>query len=106
MEFICLLLPACVAMSIRCRRLQKVKIFHVSELVFGWAKWVLALNILTMGIITYVLRVEGVVADAFNSFSFFLKYTLIGIAFAVVLPYVVEIMEKYVELSVEIGEKN
>lgn len=106
MEMIVLLLPACVAMSIRYKRLYKIKSLSIAELIFQWAKWVLALNLLTMGIITYVFRMDGIVGEAFSSFSFFMKYSFISIFVSLILPYMVEIVEKYIDLSVVIGEKN
>ena len=106
MEWICLFFPACIAMNIRCRRIEKLKMANVREIVFKWTGWVLALNILGMGIITYILGIEGVVEEAFNSFSFFIKYILIETSFALFLPFLVEIIENYFEISVKIGESD
>ena len=105
MEMVSLLLPACVAMNIRYKRLHRIKSVCVAELIFQWAKWVLALNLLTMGIITYVFGMDGVVGEAFSSFSFFMKYSFISVFMSLVLPYIVEIVEKYIEISIEIGER-
>ena len=106
MEWICLLMPACVAVGIRYRRLKAMRSLGMPELIFYWAKWVLLINILVMGMITYGLKIEGIVSEAFKSFPFFIKYTAIAVCISLVLPYAIEILEKYIEVSLEIGEKN
>ena len=106
MELICLFFPACVAMGIRCRRIEKLQIVKIPELIFKWTGWVVIINLIVMGIITYIFGMDGIVSDAFNSFSFFMKYVLIAIAFSLFLPYLVEILEKYFEMSIKIGEQD
>ena len=106
MELISLLFPACIAMNIRCKRVEKLKTVKTSELIFKWAGWVLAINLWVMVVISYVFFMDGVLSEAFRSFSFFMKYNVIAIVFALVLPYIVEVVEKNIEVSVNLGEKN
>lgn len=105
MEWICLLFPACIAMNIRRRRVTKVKTADAFECIFRWAGWVIAINMLVMLVISYVLRIDGVIEEAFRSFGFFIKYIGIATVFALVLPYIVEVIEKYVEVSLKIDNE-
>lgn len=106
MEWICWLFPACMAMKIRYGRKKKeVLSKNILVEIFCWAEWVLIINILCMIIITYGMRIDNVLIDAFNSFSFSMKYLILAMVLAIVLPYVVEIIEKYIGITVTI-EKN
>lgn len=54
-------------------------------------------------IITYVLGISDVTADAFNSFPFFTKYVVIAAFVAMLLPFCVELVKKYFSITVETG---
>ena len=106
MIWICLLLPACFSMKIRYKRNGNrpfTENIFMELLSFG--SWILVNNLLAMFVVEYVLGLEGVVADAMNSFGFALKYTIISLVIACVLPYVLEICEKYISISLTIGEE-
>ena len=105
MKWICLLLPACVSMKIRYRRNQNLlKADNTLLGILRWGSWILVNNMLSMFTIVYVLRMGTVVTDVFNSFNFSLKYMVISLVFACVLPYVLEIVEKYISISFTVGE--
>ena len=105
MEWICWLFPACVAKTIVYKRSKagKEELNSVKE-ICSWGCWVLGINILTMIIIMYCLGIGNVLLDAFSSLSFALKYLVIATVMAVILPYIIEILGKYISVSVEIDK--
>lgn len=106
MIWICTLLPACISMKIRYKR-NGNKMFSDNTLLelFRWGSWVLVNNLLVMFTVQYLLGIDSVVASAFDSFGFALKYIIIALFFACVLPYILEVGEKYISISLKIGEE-
>lgn len=106
MIWICTLLPACVSMKIRYKRNgNKMSSDNMLLELFRWGGWILINNLLAMFTVQYILGIEAVVEDAFNSFGFAMKYTLIALFFACIMPYILEIAEKYISVSFTIGEE-
>jgi hypothetical protein len=105
MLFVCVLLPACISVGIQSRRINRSYESLFQELLV-YGKWVLAINLLVMMIVKYALRMDGVEQSAFTSFSFSIKYSVIAIVLAIVLPYVLEIWNKYVSITFTVGEDN
>lgn len=101
MEWICLLLPACVALSIQKRRNKWEK--RDIEQVLLWAKWVITINMLTMVAVLCFFGFSEILTESFQSFSFALKYLCLSLFFAIVVPYVIEVFRKYIGVSLEIG---
>lgn len=103
MEWICWILPACISMKISNKRNKKenTNVNIISELC-TWASWVIGINVLTLVVIMYVLGVKNIMVDAYASLSFALKYLLIAAVFAIILPYVIEVFRKYINVSVDI----
>lgn len=58
--------------------------------------------LLTVCVITYGAGVSGVTSDALCSFPFFAKYTVIALVMAVVVPYVEEIIKKYIKVTLTV----
>lgn len=106
MELFCLLLPACVSMTIQYARDNNKRTNTVLSEIFRFGCWVLGINLITMVLVTYFLGITGVVAEAFNSFSFAMKYTLIAVIVAFFMTYAVEITKKYFSISFSIGAKD
>ena len=105
MEWICLLFPACIALKIRYQRNKELELNDSGVMkVLRWASWVLILNVLTVGIILLAFGFSEILTEAFVSFSFSLKYILLAMFLAGVLPYIVEIKDKYFSCSVQIEE--
>ena len=104
MDIIALFLPACITMSIRQQRGAgcEKKLFPV---LLEYGKTVLWCNLLTMGVITYVLRVSDVQSDAFKSFPFFSKYVIIAMFFAFIMPYISEVIGRYIKIRFFVKEK-
>lgn len=107
MELVCLFLPACISMTIQKKRNTcSTSKEEFLEILFKYGCWVLIINLLTMGIITYFLGISGVVSDAFTSFPFAVKYLLIASGMSIVITYIHEIVKKYFSISFIIGAKN
>lgn len=101
MEIIGLFFPAIVSVWIRHSR-NKELTWSMPKILFEYGINVLV-NVFTAGcIITYGLGVSGVTADALNSFPFFIKYTVIALAAAAIVPYVEEIIRKYIKVTVAV----
>lgn len=101
MEIIGLFFPAIVSVMIRNRRNTESD-WRMPVILFRYGIYVLVNVFLTVCVITYGLGMSGVTADAFNSFPFFTKYTVIALATAVVVPYVEEIIGKYIKVTLTV----
>lgn len=106
MKWICLLLPACVSMLIRYRRKgeQQSRESMFIE-ICCWGVWVLINNLLTIFTLLYVVGHDSLVVEVFDSFAFSMKYIGIAFVFAWVMPYVVEIIEKYISITFTVAER-
>lgn len=101
MSFIALFLPACISLAIRHRRNSKLK-WSVPESIIEYAVLVLVNVLLSQCIVVYVLGGGGVEASAFQSMPFMTKYLVIAIILAWLLPYLEEIVRKYIDISFKI----
>lgn len=101
MEFIGLFTPAIVSLLIKNRKNME-SAWHMPQVLFRYGIYVLVNVLLTGCIITYGLGISGVTADALTSFPFFIKYTLIALVMAVVVPYVEEIVGKYIMIRLTV----
>lgn len=103
MEWICWLFPACIAVIIIDKR-KKTGEFVQSPVreIWSWGSWVVVINGITLFFIMYCLGQEGIMAEAFSSLPFALKYLFIASIVAIIMPYIVEIVKKYINISVEI----
>ncbi len=61
---------------------------------------------LTMMIVTYIFMVKEVSIDALDRLSFFTKYTTIAIAVAFFVPYIEEMLGKYIEVKFVVRSKD
>lgn len=107
MIFLCVFLPACIAIGIQYRRNGNKSITDnafIEGLRLG--RWMFGLNLLSMSVIVFVLQIDGVLQETFYSFGFATKYMLISLFFAVSIPYLLEILKTYVSISFTVGEKD
>ena len=105
MKWFCLLLPACVSMKIRYRRNgNKLQSDNMLVEIFRWGSWVLLDNLITIFTVLYLLGYGSLTIEVFDSFGFALKYAMISLFFACVIPYILEIIEKYFKISFTVGE--
>lgn len=61
---------------------------------------------LTVATITYLFRIDDVQFSAMNSFPFFSKYIIISIVYAFLLPYIEEIIRKYIKVTFGVENKH
>lgn len=101
MEIIGLFFPAILSVLIRNRRDRKSD-WHIPEVLFRYGRYVLTNVFLTVCAITYGLGMSGITSDALNSFPFFTKYTVIAIVMAVLVPFVEEIIGKYIKVTLTV----
>lgn len=101
MQVIGLFFPAIVSVMIRNRRNTESG-WRMPAILFRYGVYVLLNVLLTVCVITYGLGVSGVTVDALNSFPFFTKYTVIAIIMAILVPFVEEIMEKYIQITLTV----
>lgn len=104
MEFIALFFPACIAMTIRQKRGTGCeKQWFMVLLEYG--RTVLWCNFLPVVIINYILGMDGVVSEALSSFSFFSKYIVIACVCSFLIPYVQEVVSRYIQIRFFLKEK-
>lgn len=106
MKWICLLLPACVSMLvINKRKGEQEASKNVLVDIWRWGVWVLINNLLTFFTLLYVVGYDSLLMEVFESFSFSMKYTLLALIYAWIIPYMVEIVKKYISITFTIKEK-
>lgn len=101
MTIIALFFPAAVSVLIRYKR-TKQQILFSAKLVLDYFLWLITNVLLTEGTIVYVFGISEAQSVYFESFPFFVKYVVIAMIFACVIPYIVEIIKKYFRIEMEI----
>lgn len=102
MIWMALLGPALLSMAITDK--LGLKIYKdCFERIRQYGVRVFGISLLSQILIIYVLRIDGVVEDAFRSFPFFIKYSLIAIVIAILLPMAEYLMKKILKISIEVG---
>lgn len=98
MKIIGLFAPALISVWIKYLRDEK-KICQMPMILIEYGIYVLVNVLVTTGIITYGLNMDGITADAFDSFPFFTKYVVIAIVAAFLTPYIEEMIKKYIQVT-------
>ncbi|MCH5261473.1 MAG: hypothetical protein J1F42_01010 [Lachnospiraceae bacterium] len=101
MEIIGLFFPAIVSVWIKHTRNTHLT-WNMPKILFEYGIYVLINVLITGCTITYGLGLSGVTSDAFNSFPFFIKYTIIALVAAIVVPYIEEIIRKYIKVTLTV----
>lgn len=101
MEVIGLFFPAIVSVMIRNRRNTESG-WRMPVILFKYGIYVLVNVLLTTCVIVYALGLSDVTADALNSFSFFTKYMMIALVMAILVPFVEEIIGKYIQITLTV----
>lgn len=104
MEFAALFFPAFIAMTIRQKRGTGCE-KHWFPILLEYGRTVLWCNLFTIILITYVLGMDSVVGEALNSFSFFSKYVMIACVCSFIIPYVQEVVARYIKIRFFLKEK-
>lgn len=104
MRIIALYLPALITVAIRYQRNSKNK-WAIFDYVREYGIAVIGNTVLTQFIIQYLLNSDEVIdITAFDRFYFFTKYMIIACVIAFVLPYICEVIRKYVSVSFKVGD--
>ena len=98
MRLIGLFFPALISVSIKHSR-NKELTWNLPNVLIEYGIYVLINVMITAMTVTYILSVHGVTIDALDSFPFFTKYVVIAIFAAVLVPYMEEIIKKYVRIT-------
>lgn len=72
--------------------------------------WIIQLGVYTFlicvfteSIVTYLLHIDGICQEAFCSFSFFIKYSVIATGVALCIGFIQHIVKKVLKVSIEVG---
>lgn len=101
MQVIGLFFPAIVSVMIRNRKNTESG-WRMPAILFRYGIYVLVNALLTICVITYGLGLSDVTVDALNSFRFFTKYTVIALMMAILVPFVEEIIGKYIQITLTV----
>lgn len=102
MTVIGLFFPSFVSVAIY-MKLSKDALCRWQTLIIRYGVYVLLDTLITQIVITYLLGISQVMESALTSFPFFVKYVLIALIWAVVLPFVEEMLKKYIKVSIKIS---
>lgn len=102
MTVIGLFFPSFVSVAIY-MKLSKDALCRWQTLIIRYGVYVLLDTLITQIDITYLLGISQVMESALTSFPFFVKYVLIALIWAVVLPFVEEMLKKYIKVSIKIS---
>lgn len=102
MSIIALFFPACISMVIRHKRNEKLT-WNLAGCILEYAVLTIINVFLSQVVIVNIL---GITTDstAFESFPFFTKYLFIASAAAFLVPYVEEVVSRYIKVSFSVGE--
>lgn len=101
MEMIGLFFPAIVSVMISNRRNTESG-WRMPTILFRYGIYVLVNVLLTVCVITYGFGLSGVTVDALNSFPFFHKYMVLALIMAILVPFVEEIIRKYIQITLTV----
>lgn len=93
MKIIALFFPALIAVYMNSKHLMN-NLKDGFSLFFTYGMFAIAINITVMGVITYVLGLDGLTISVFESFSFFMIYTVLSCATSVFMGMLVKILRK------------
>jgi len=96
---IILLFPTFITLNILKRRTQK----NYKDLLFDYPIYNIIINLITM-IIVYLYKRNQIinVIENFNVMNFCIKYLVIAVIIAIIIPYVKELIIKNINLKIEI----
>lgn len=100
MKLIALFIPAIISLGIKYRKNREKK-WGYFDFIYEYAVSVICNVLLTESLISYVLRLGSVNIDAFDSFSFFTKYMIFALLFAVGMPNIRYILKTNISISLE-----
>lgn len=105
MRIIGLFFPALISVSIKHSRNPEYT-WQFPQILVEYGIYVLVNVLLTTVAVTYVMNVPGVIVDALDSFPFFIKYMVIAVLAAVFVPYIEEMIRKYIHITFTVRTKD
>lgn len=109
MNYICLFFPSIISLKIYMSRNSISDLSRLQQLIWmiaSFAVYVVVNNLFIMTLCNYVLGLRGITESDFSSFQFFIKYLLLEMVIAILLPFIHEILVRHFSISVEITERN
>ena len=103
MKIISLFFPSFISVFIR--HIRKNASWEMPVCLFEYGIYVLINTWITTSIVTYIFGIEEAMSTSLESFSFFTKYTVIAIIMAIFIPYVEEIINKYISVRFTVNEE-
>lgn len=103
---LCLLLPACISMQVQIRRNgNKMLSNSILQELFRYGRWVLAINFMTMALIAYIIGRKDI-EEYLCNFHYAVKYLMVSMLIAFVVPYLLEIYHNYISITFSVGERD
>lgn len=93
MKIIALFFPAFIALQMNRKEEKNLK-KDILNLVFMYCMFVIAINLSVMAVITYVLGLSDLTISVFESFSFFIIYTVLSCVCSAFIGGVTKILRK------------
>ena len=93
MKFIALFFPAFIAFGLNKKENVSLK-KDWFQLIFMYCMFTIVINLSVMGIITYVLGLDGLTISVFESFSFFIIYTILSCGCSAFVGGITKILKK------------
>ncbi len=103
MYFIALFLPSCISLVIRHNRNRKLT-WSLPKVLVEYGILVLINTWSTMLVAVYVLHIPSETIRAFEYFSFFIKYSLVSSIIAFLIPYIEEVIRKYIKITFRVED--
>lgn len=98
MRMISLCFPALISISIEHSRSQS-KDWNISRFLLKYGIFVLIDAWVSMAMVAYLFGKLGSSIDAFDRFTFFVKYNAISVMVAIALPYMEELIRTYIAVT-------
>ena len=103
MKYVCIFAPALCAVAIQLNRKSVSE--KTMDIVIRYGIWVLTINLIAMSMVNYIIGIHDVTADALDSFGFATKYMIISLLLALIIPYIVEVIGRFITVSFDIETK-
>ena len=104
MKIIALFFPALISISIYANR-KSIELTPNLSILIRYGIYVMAINWCDMSLTTYVFGIDNSMLEYMEKWTFFTKYVLIAIFFAWIIPYIEEIIGRFIHINFWIEPK-
>lgn len=104
MKIIALFFPALISISIYAKR-KSIELTPNLSILIRYGIYVMAVNWCDMSLTTYVFGRDNSILEYMEKWTFFTKYVFIAILFAWLIPYIEEIIIKFIQINFRIEPK-